>query len=216
MKQTYVRAVKLADLQLHPKNPRRGNIAAIRESIEQTGFYGAVVVQRSTGFILAGNQRYLAAKEAGESTVPAIYLDVDDRTAERVMLVDNRAADLSGYDDSALIALLEELAQEDALPGSGFEQADLDALLVSTGELARRQGAFLDGEADHAHDSWHADGPGNPYFTVAVTVTEEERDVIRQALNEAKQRLDVETAAEAMVGMARHFIARPPAAVKAS
>ena len=44
-------------LRPHPRNPRRGDVDAIEESIAENGFYGCVVAQRSTGYILAGNHR---------------------------------------------------------------------------------------------------------------------------------------------------------------
>jgi ParB-like chromosome segregation protein Spo0J len=44
-------------LRPHPRNVNRGDLAVIAESIAQNGFYGAVVAQRSTGYILAGNHR---------------------------------------------------------------------------------------------------------------------------------------------------------------
>src|SRR5262245_16196031 len=48
-------------LRPHPQNPRTGDVAAIRASLDVNGWYGAIVAQRSTGFILAGNHRYKAA-----------------------------------------------------------------------------------------------------------------------------------------------------------
>ena len=49
--------VPLASLKRHPDNPRRGDVKAIALSINKNGFYGAVIVQRSTRYILAGNHR---------------------------------------------------------------------------------------------------------------------------------------------------------------
>ena len=43
--------VATGDLSCHPDNPRRGNVDEIRSSIRINGFYGALVVQRSTGHI---------------------------------------------------------------------------------------------------------------------------------------------------------------------
>ena len=46
---------EITELKLHPRNPRKGNVESIRESIEHNGWYGAVLVQKSTGYIIAGN-----------------------------------------------------------------------------------------------------------------------------------------------------------------
>lgn len=57
--------VPIDSVRPHPQNPRRGNVDAIAQLIRANGFRGALVVQRSTGYILAGNPRWLAAKKAG-------------------------------------------------------------------------------------------------------------------------------------------------------
>lgn len=126
-----IEQVPIGDLQPHPRNPRRGDVGAIQASIGHHGFYGTVVAQRSTGRILAGNHRWLAAKAAGLTEVPVAWVDVDDEQAERILLVDNRANDLASYDDEALLDLLRELqATDDGLAGTGFDDAAMDALLA--------------------------------------------------------------------------------------
>jgi hypothetical protein len=54
--------VEVGELEPHPDNPREGNVDAIAESVEANGFSGAIVAQRSTGHVLAGNHRLLAAR----------------------------------------------------------------------------------------------------------------------------------------------------------
>jgi len=119
--------VPIDRLREHPSNPRRGNVDVIADSIDEHGFYGAVVAQRSTGFVLAGNHRLRAARAKGLTTVPTFLLDVDDDAARRILLVDNRASDLAEYDDELLRRLLAELDGEYA--GTGYDAAALDALL---------------------------------------------------------------------------------------
>lgn len=113
----------------HPRNPRRGNLDVITESIQKTGFYGAVIAQRSTGHILAGNHRYMAAKETGAQYIPVTWLDVDDETALRILLVDNRANDVATYDDAALAELLLELQKTGDLTGIGYSGDDINRAL---------------------------------------------------------------------------------------
>jgi DNA modification methylase len=120
-------------IRTHPKNPRRGDVDVIATSIAKNGFYGAVVVQRSTGYILAGNHRFLAAKKAGLTEVPVLFVDVDDKTARRILLADNRTSDIATYDDGALAALLKELRAEQDLLGSGYDDSDVDKLLKELG-----------------------------------------------------------------------------------
>lgn len=112
-------------LRPHPRNPRRGNVNLIAESLKHHGQYRPIVVQRSTGFILAGNHTFQACTSLGWKTVAVTYLDVDDATAERILLADNRTSDLATYDDNALASLLHSLPD---LDGTGFTQIDLDNL----------------------------------------------------------------------------------------
>lgn len=125
MKQTWRADYPIADLIEHPDNPNRGDMNVIRESIEHHGFYGAVLVQKSTGYIIAGNHRTRAAAELGETTVPAIVVDVNDEQARRIMLMDNRARDRSDTDDTILRMILADM---DDLAGTGFNDDDLERL----------------------------------------------------------------------------------------
>lgn len=127
--QEYAQA-KLGELKPHPRNPRQGDVGAIYQSIEANGFYGAIVAQRSTGYILAGNHRYKAAAEAGAKSVPVIWVDVDDETAVRVLLADNRTNDVASYDNAVLAEILTELASGPGLEGTGYDGDDLDQLLT--------------------------------------------------------------------------------------
>jgi ParB/RepB/Spo0J family partition protein len=113
-----------------PGNANSGDVEAISESIEVNGFFTPILVQRSTGYAIAGNHRLLAAHQLGAPTVPVIYLDVDDEQARRIALADNRTARL-GHDDEALLA--EELralyATDVGLAGTGYQSPDFERLL---------------------------------------------------------------------------------------
>lgn len=122
--------VPIADLLLHPRNINDSDIGAIHESIESVGFYGAVIVQRSTRFVLAGNHRLRAAQAHGMESVPVIWVDVDDEQALRIMLADNRTAELATRDEQGLADLLQELAATPhGLAGIGYDDEDLANLL---------------------------------------------------------------------------------------
>ena len=131
-------------LHTHPQNPRRGDIMAIAESIVHNGFYGAVVVQKTTNFILVGNHRYEAAKSTGAEKIPALVIDVTDEDAMRIMLADNRTAELGGFDEAQLAGLLQELTETSlGLSGTGYRQEDLDNLGVTTQEQDQAQADVL-------------------------------------------------------------------------
>ena len=79
--------VEIDALTPHPENPRRGDIEAVAESIDQNDFYGAVIAQVSTRRILVGNHRWKAAKKRGALFIPVLWVDCDDDRARRILLV---------------------------------------------------------------------------------------------------------------------------------
>jgi len=138
--------VTLDKLTPHPDNPRVGHIPAIKESIQTNGWYGAVIAQKSTGHVLAGNHRIEAAKQLEIESVPVIWVDVDDERAKAILLADNRTNDLAVYDDEILSELLDGL---DTLEGTGWSTLDLDRLLE---EVNPEPGDWKDPEDGLAED----------------------------------------------------------------
>jgi ParB-like chromosome segregation protein Spo0J len=121
----------------HPQNPRQGDIGAIHTSIQTNGFYGTIIAQKSTGYILAGNHRWQAARQTKTKTIPVTWLDVDDDHALRILLADNRTNDLATYNDNMLSELLQDLHNATGtLDGTGYTGDDLDELLAGLNETA--------------------------------------------------------------------------------
>ena len=128
--QRFVSDFPIESLSEHPDNPRKGDDDAVAESVEANGFYGAVIVQESTGYVLAGNTRLRVSRAGGATTIPACLLDCDDSTATRILLADNRTSDLATYDDVELRDMLLWIDdQVGSLIGTGYDDAAL-ALLV--------------------------------------------------------------------------------------
>lgn len=111
--------VPIDKIQPHPDNPRDGDVDRIAQSIEKNGFYGNVVVQKSTGNILAGNHRYKAAKQLGYNELPVTYVNVDNETALHILLADNKTSDEADYDIEQLDELLQSL--DNSEPTAWFE-----------------------------------------------------------------------------------------------
>ena len=123
----------------HPRNVNEGCVPAIAESMRVHGFYGALRVQRSSGYIVAGNHSWRAAKEIGIELVPVIMLDVSDDTALRLMLIDNATARASHNREQELANLLIDIQKTpSALFGTVFDGKGLDDLLASLGKSTPR------------------------------------------------------------------------------
>jgi site-specific DNA-methyltransferase (adenine-specific) len=119
--------VPISGLTPYPQNPRRGNTAVIVESLSRHGQYRPIVVRAKTFEVLAGNHTLFAARELGWTEIAATFVDCTDDEAARIVLVDNRAADLGSYDDDTLTDLLASLAD---LEGTGFNPDDLATLFA--------------------------------------------------------------------------------------
>lgn len=154
LKTEYVTLTKLTP---HPRNVRQGDVGAISLSLTEHGQYRPLVVQRSTGHIIAGNHTYKAALALGWKQLAVNYLDVTDEQALRILLVDNRTNDLATYDNNALTELLASLAATDqTLTGTGFDGDDLDDLLFRANKTL---GTMTEGLTSHeAFETWQAAG----------------------------------------------------------
>jgi len=132
--QRYDPCIPLGDLREHPANPNSGDVGAVCESLDAHGFYGAVLVQESTGIVFAGNTRLRSARDKGMAGIPGFWCQVDDDTRDRILSVDNEATRKGRNDESRLVALLTGLAQQPrGLEGTGFDGDDLDALIAAMG-----------------------------------------------------------------------------------
>jgi hypothetical protein len=132
--------VPIASLTLHPRNPRRGNLEAITESLRRFGQLRPVVVQRSSTWIVAGNHVVRAARALGWQHLAATVVDLDDATASSFLLADNRCSDLGTYDEALLAAILEEQAAAGNLAGTAYGPDDIAELVARVLAEAERHG----------------------------------------------------------------------------
>lgn len=131
--------LNIADLNNFHANPRLGDVEAIAASLQANGQYKPIVVNRGTYTnrpmeVLAGNHtlkamRLLTEREPDNprfTEVACWVVDVDDDRANRIVLADNRTADLGTYQDDILKELLESL--EDDFDGTGYTNDDVELL----------------------------------------------------------------------------------------
>lgn len=119
-------------------NPRKGDVEAVAESMDENGIYQPIIVNLGTktgrkNEIIAGNHRALAAKQLGHTTIPAIVLDLTETEATKIALADNRTSDLAEYDHQALLAMLDSLDGDTY--GTGYDEDALDELRNQLDEL---------------------------------------------------------------------------------
>lgn len=118
--------VPIPSLQHYHRNPRNGDVESIAESLKSFGQYRPIVANRGTltgrtNEVLAGNHVLLAARALGWQTIEVDWVDYDDETAAKVVLIDNRSGDLSTYDGDALAALIASVGN---LGGTGYTKPE--------------------------------------------------------------------------------------------
>lgn len=139
------------ELKFFPGNARRGDLDVIAESLKKLGQYKPVVVNKGnkhrayTNTILAGNHTVMAAQRLGWTEVDVHWVDLDENTAKRVVLVDNRASDKASYDVEALVDLATELPNLDA---TGFTRDEIDQMLEALSDTYDDPGELPGGEPD--------------------------------------------------------------------
>ncbi|WP_405759472.1 ParB N-terminal domain-containing protein [Streptomyces sp. NBC_01420] len=171
-RQTYPRTldVPLDQLQLYPGNSKNGDVDEILTSLRTNGQYKPLTVREhddGTLTVLAGNNTLKAMRKHGPKPCGVTVRDeegerpcrlcgdgkwkgtarceinrYDDQAALRVNLADNKLAELGTVDAAALAKQLDEL---NTYEGTGYDPADLDDLLKTTGALAEASTAFLAG-----------------------------------------------------------------------
>lgn len=142
----------ITELNLHHKNARTGDVQAIKGSMVANGVYKPIVVNKGThtgrpNEVLAGNHSLKAMRELAQENpddtrwqnVSVWLVDVDDDRATRILLADNRTADLGSYDNELLQELLESV--DDDLDGTGYDYDDLDTLTELVEKETAREAA---------------------------------------------------------------------------
>lgn len=134
-------AVLPSELRTFHHNPRQGDIGAIAASLRRHTQYKPITANLGThtgrpNEVLAGNHTLLAFRQLGQDypddkqwhKILVFWVDVDNDTAERIVVADNQTGQIGGFDNAALIELLEGFG--DDIEGLGFTDADIAALLA--------------------------------------------------------------------------------------
>lgn len=119
--------VPIIELKPYPNNPRKGNVDLIAESLSSYGQYKPITVNRKDNTVLAGNHTLEAATKLGWAEIAVTYVDVDEITAAKIVAIDNKSSDTSGYDTQKLLDLLDEMPD---LKATGYSQDDIDSLMA--------------------------------------------------------------------------------------
>lgn len=111
-------------------NPRR-NLEAIRavaKSIRTFGFGAPIVARKANNEIITGHTRFKAAKVLGLTRVPVRFMDLDEATAHKLAIADNKLGEISEWDEEKLNEQMIDLSLSEATM-LGFEMAELGKMM---------------------------------------------------------------------------------------
>ncbi|MCP4299375.1 MAG: ParB N-terminal domain-containing protein, partial [Gammaproteobacteria bacterium] len=140
----------IEELTPDPKNARTHgdrNMSAIRGSLKEFGFRGAIIAQKSGDELIvrAGNGRLEAARQLGWSHVPVLVYSDDDKTSAAFALADNRTAELAAWDFEQIAGLIKEGALDEEID-IGFSSEEIQRILDGEILPLGESDSILDGE----------------------------------------------------------------------
>lgn len=115
-------------------NPRNDNIHPqsqidlMVESIRAFGQPRPVLVRADNSMLIAGHGVHQAMRQAGEREIVAMIWDVDQRTADKFLVADNRFSELSRRDQDKRRDLLNEFDQEE-FASLGFLVGEVEKMI---------------------------------------------------------------------------------------
>lgn len=180
--------VPVWELRPHPDNPRRGDVDAIRASLNRFGQQRPILATPD-GMVVAGHHVLEAAQAEGWTHVAVTFTDLTGAEIEAYLLADNRTGDLGYYDEDDLAARLGSL---DDLTGTGYTDGDKGALLDSL----TPPDALLAAPRQPGPSGQPAALGTATSFNILLTYTQQELAVLDEQLDELSE--DDETDADAI------------------
>ena len=132
----------IAELVADPRNARRHderNLAAIRASVTAFGQLRPLVVQQSTGHVVAGNGTLEVLRGLGWTHAAVTVVDLDDARARAFAIADNRTAELARWDVAELQEALSDPELDGLLDAVGFSADEIDEMIRETDRRAETE-----------------------------------------------------------------------------
>jgi ParB-like chromosome segregation protein Spo0J len=124
-----------------------GNIEAIVASLAEFGQASPLLLQRSSGRLIAGHGRLEAMRRLGWEHCDVTYLDVDDDRAAALSLALNRTGELRKWDPKALARMLKRVRDAGLnADATGFNREQVE-LMLSKGRTVPLQAPAPKGES---------------------------------------------------------------------
>lgn len=123
--------VDVNDIFLDEKNPKTHglkSIDAIKKSIVEFGQYMPIVVNKRTNKILVGNGTYQAIRDLDIKTVKVVFVDLDEKDANKLSVLDNRTSELSEIDENIVEKFFYDL-DENLIKITGYSNSEINEIM---------------------------------------------------------------------------------------
>lgn len=129
-----IRTLNAAKLKAADYNPRRdlqpedAEYQKLRRSIEEFGYIEPIIWNEHTGRVVGGHQRLKVLLEQGAQEVECVVVDLSDKDEKILNVLLNKVK--GRWDIGKLADLLQQLDEAGAMEVTGFEDWELQSLLM--------------------------------------------------------------------------------------
>ena len=168
-----IRTLKASQLKAAAYNPRKdlqpddAEYKKLRRSIEEFGYIEPIIWNERTGNVVGGHQRLKVLLEQGTEDIECVVVDLDDHDEKILNVLLNKVK--GRWDIGKLADLLQELDEAGGMEVTGFEDWDLQSLLM---------------QYDHIKDlmeedfSGYSDGKERNTFTMTFSLPAGARETV--------------------------------------
>lgn len=128
------RTLKATELKAAVYNPRKdlqpedAEYKKLRRSMEEFGYVEPIIWNERTGNVVGGHQRLKVLLEQGKEEIECVVTDLDEKDEKILNVLLNKVK--GRWDIGKLADLLQELDEAGAMEETGFEDWELQSLLM--------------------------------------------------------------------------------------
>lgn len=129
-----IRTLKATELKAAVYNPRKdlqpedAEYKKLRRSMEEFGYVEPIIWNERTGNVVGGHQRLKVLLEQGKEEIECVVTDLDEKDEKILNVLLNKVK--GRWDIGKLADLLQELDEAGAMEITGFEDWELQSLLM--------------------------------------------------------------------------------------
>lgn len=152
-----IRTLKATELKAAAYNPRKdlqpedAEYKKLRRSMEEFGYVEPIIWNERTGNVVGGHQRLKVLLEQGKEEIECVVTDLDEKDEKILNVLLNKVK--GRWDIGKLADLLQELDEAGAMEITGFENWELQSLLMQYDHI---KDLMEEDFSDYASDKEHS------------------------------------------------------------